>query len=522
MNNKLVIVPLLFCALISACSRHPQETEPNDSFDTAVKIEQNSVVTGTISSDSDQDYYTFDCTQEGRISIDLTSLKGINHQITLYRKLDGNQAILKRIDDSRKSSPEYMPVFGVMPGTYFVKISHGERDTAKGSEEIRYELTLAPFSAPEGTSVEYEPNDLPRIATPLDSGVPLAGYYSPSFNKLNDKGDEKYREYDYFSFEVSPSQAGGFIADFTVSGVPGVDSIITLFGPNGFPLNESDSGEISAGESIVGQGLNRSGTYTLRLAVKNYASNNQTPYILNFTAAKADSSIEMERNDEITSANIMRAQTVRGRIFPEGDIDYYTYLAGDDPHFVSVKLVPAEGVNCRVHMYDAAGEKLFEVDNEGPGMAEVFPGIFTTGRMFIQVEAFAGELGADKYYTLSVERTAYQDDVEFEPNDFKEGATPIENSIMYGYTSYPGDTDFFLVSTEDREQISFRVSGIKGASATVSVTDNLGYVINTYPMEGEDIVEFTELVNRRAYLKIDTQLPNYNQPYIIEIFTEGR
>ncbi|MFW6365523.1 MAG: hypothetical protein ACOC2H_03490, partial [Spirochaetota bacterium] len=286
--------------------------------------------------------------------------------------------------------------------------------------------------------------------------------------------------------------------------------------------NRSDTGAIGADETIVGQGLTESGVYTVRLSVKDYASNNNTPYVFTFTASRADSSIEMERNNEITSANVMRGETVRGRIYPEGDVDFFTYIVGEDPRFVTVRLVPPDNVNARMHLFDAAGEKMFEIDNAETGMAEIIPAVFAEGRIFVQVEAFAGEIDADKYYTLSVEPSAYQDNVEIEPNDEKEQATLLSDGIMYGFSTFHGDTDFYLLETEDRQEVSFRITGAPGASSTVSVTDNLGYIINSYPVEGEEIVEFTELVNRRAYLKVDAQRENYTQPYIIETFTQGQ
>jgi hypothetical protein len=521
---KKIFLFTLFAALILcvSCSSKPKEKEPNDTFEEAQLINIVSSTVGSIGNETDKDYFMFECGWTGQISIELTSLKGINHQIVVYRKLDSKYAVLKRIDDSRKSSPEFMPSFGVMPGTYIIEISHGERDTPKGSTDIEYTLTLSEFVTENETNVEFEPNDLIRIATPIDSTTSMTGFYSPSFNKLNSREDEKYQEFDFFSFEVDSSQAGRYLADFTVSGVPGVDSVLTVYSPDGFPLNESDSGAIGAGESIVGQGLPEAGVYAIRLSVKNYASNNQDPYILNFSASMADSSIEIERNNEITSANIIRGDSVKGRIYPEGDKDFFTYIVDDEGKFITIRLLPTEDVNGRINIYNASGEKLFEVDNTASGMAEVVPAIFAVGRVFIEVEAFAGDVDAEKYYTLQTQLSQFQEKIELEPNDVKEQATPIDVSSMYGFSTFKADIDFYVIEADGREEIIFNFTPPDNSRFEVSITDNLGYVINSYEAADGEGIEFTELVNRRGYLKIEALQENYEAPYLIELFSQGQ
>ncbi|MDA3900851.1 MAG: hypothetical protein PF637_10070 [Spirochaetes bacterium] len=512
MYRIILTIIVVLAVLCYSCSSSKNESEPNNSIENAQPIMIGSLIKGCIESDDDIDIYIMTVEEEKRVSLSISQLKGINHSITVLRDIGEKQVAVKKIDDSRKSSPEKMPLLGLIPGTYYFVISHGERDEKIGSSQ-KYTFIINELQ--DGV-YEFEPNDIPRMATPIVSGTGILAFYSPSFNKLNKSANNKYREYDYFSLTVSNSEAGRFLADVSVSGVPGVDSVITMYSPAGKEINRSDSGVIGAGETIIGQGLSDPGTYLIEIYGKNFASNNETPYTLNLNIAEFDSSFEMELNNSIESANVLRGGSIKGRIFPEDDVDYFVYIP-ENPEFVDISLIPSPEINGRFVLYNSAGEKVFEIDNHEAGMTEQFPAFFSGEKFYIQVLAFAGEMDSERFYTLSVKPGSYQDSIELEPNDEKERATYIENGLMYGYSSYKNDKDFYMIETDGRKNKILRITGVNGANFEVSITDNLGYIINSYELNDDNILEITELIDKRAYVIIDTKEAVYDKPYIIEI-----
>ncbi|MBN2436161.1 MAG: hypothetical protein JXK07_12925 [Spirochaetes bacterium] len=509
--KNIFLLVLIFS--IYNCSRNGSENEPNNSFDTSTPVTIGKKIAGSIESAEDIDFFKLDVDRETRISISLSQLKGINHSITIFRDLNGKQTAVKRVDDSRKSSPEKMPCLGLIPGTYYIVVSHGERDEKKGSDQ-KYYLLIDELVQDE--NFEFEPNDTQRLATPVTSGNSISGFHSPSFNKLNKSSENQYREYDYFSFKVSSQEAGRYLADISVSGVPGVDVVLAMYNPSGQKINSSDVGIIGTAESIIGQGLSDAGNYIIEICAKDFASNNDTPYTLNVNVSEFDSSFEMELNNSVESANVLRGSMIKGRIFPEGDEDYFVYIPSK-PGFVDITLVPTPEINGRMALYNAEGDIIFEIDNHEAGMTENFPAFFTGEKLYIRVTAFSGEVDSEKYYSLYVKESAQQESVELEPNDEKDRATFIEKEIMYGYSSYRGDRDFYLIETKLRAEKIIRITGVEQAHFEISVTDNLGYVINSYELKDGNVLEITELVDKRAYLIIDAKEAVFDRPYIIEM-----
>lgn len=514
--KKLLLSYILFTLfLLFSCSDRINEKEPNDSFDDAEEIALDETVKAYIDTSTDSDYYRLQVDRELRAGISLSSLKGINHSITVYRDLGGKKPPVKLIDDSRKSSPEEFPDIGFFPGVYYICIAHGERDEPKGTREVAYRLRVSTVDT-EDKAYEFEPNDQLKLATPVTPGVDVYGYYSPSFNKLNkSSGEEKYLEYDYYEFDLSRSSRR-VVADISLSAVPGVDAVLKIYSPSGKLLNQVDSTAIGGGESLLGQGLPVQGTYYVEVTGKSYASNNEVPYTLLVALNSFDSSVEMEPNNTIEEANELSDEAIKGRIYPQGDEDYYSYIP-EVPHFVDIDLASASSVNCRLTILNAKGEELVVADEGGEGIPEKVPSYFTGERLYVKVEGFSGQSDPEKYYLLALKNSMFQEDMEIEPNDTKERATYIEKNLIYGFSTTKDDKDYFLIEHEGKNELDFTITAPENAELVVNITDNLGYILNSYELSGEEPLVVHELVNKRAYLLIETKKANSAKPYMIEI-----
>jgi hypothetical protein len=90
-----------------------------------------------------------------------------------------------------------------------------------------------------------------------------------------------------------------------------------------------------------------------------------------------------------------------------------------------------------------------------------------------------------------------------------------------GYTSYPGDKDYFLLAFNSRINERFEVTGVKGGEIKVSVTDPLGYIIRSVDVRGNSKIVFNETIDKKGYLIVESLSEDYDNPYTI-IFGGGK
>ncbi len=507
---KIISVLILIGILSCGCSKNgSKEKEPNNSSKNANEIELSRPVTGYLHDDSDTDYFKLEVDKQSIASITLSPIKGVNHALLIFREIDGKPFLLKTIDDSRKSSPEEFPNMGLKPGIYYFQVAFGERDSAKGNEKNSYQLKI---TAEENSNEEFEPNDIRDYATPITSSVEYKSFFSPAFNKLNDKDVDKFREYDYYSISVmSPSS----VIDVSVSGVPQVNSVLQLKDSLGNLIASADAGLEGAGELIKNRGISEAGIYYIVLYSKNYEKNNEVPYLLSATVKGYDLSNEMESNDTIDSANQILGKDINGLIYPEGDIDIYVYQP-DVSKQLSVKAIPPQSVDIKLKVSDIDGKTLFDVNNNPAGVMEVIPNIITDKKIFITVSAGGASFDPDIQYNLILEEYSLSDGSEKEPNDAKEDANIVAGQYIQGYINRKNDTDYFFLQYGKKVNTAIKFRGVKNTNIEISVADNFGYVAKTEKSLSGSNIEIKETINGSGYLIIKGETPSA-EPYGIEI-----
>ncbi|MCL1833305.1 MAG: hypothetical protein FWG49_02265, partial [Leptospirales bacterium] len=231
-SYKKSILLIIFVILFTSCNKIKiYETEPNNTFETANKIEIGREIAGYLDSENDIDNFLLDINEIQILRIDLSGVKGVNHAINIYKKEAGVFKLIKVIDDNRKSAPETFANLYASPGQYIFSIVHGDRDPKKGNNENPYilKITSRPYS-----NEEQEPNDTPHSANEIFFDLPITGYFSPGRNPLNKKDKDSKDsagdmvETDWFKFNVSHGNTPALI-DVTLSGVHGIDSVISIF-----------------------------------------------------------------------------------------------------------------------------------------------------------------------------------------------------------------------------------------------------------------------------------------------------
>jgi len=120
-----------------------------------------------------------------------------------------------------------------------------------------------------------------------------------------------------------------------------------------------------------------------------------------------------------------------------------------------------------------------------------------------------------QYYHIRAGIATEQNNAEGEPNNTKEQAGII-TSDMNGYLSYKGDKDFYLFENPGRSEVEITLAHNGSDASTLSVTDNLGYIIRTIESQNGSVI-INEFVNDRLYIIVETTGQGSEQPYRITI-----
>jgi len=496
------------------CGEKPMvETEPNNSFDRATTITVGKPVAGTLAGRDDRDFFRLEITEPAVFDIELSPVRGINHSFKIWKGLD-SPVMIKQVDDLRKSSPERMCNLYAVEGSYFISVEHGEKDVPRSGSEDRYVLTVK--GRPPGDE-EREPNDEALTANPVEINREITGYFSPAYNRLNRNPESPMREEDWFVMTPGADTSGQLLLDVVLSGVPGVNSVLYLYGPSMKLLGRADAEGPGHGEILKGIGVKGNEACYILVTTKNYSSNNDVPYSLIVSSRVHDPKTEMEPNNNVETANMIMEGLIGGTVYPKGDSDYFRYRGDSARGIYRIEAVPPLSMDIRVKIINGAGETLQVIDNGGAGFREVFPNLPTGDDFYIQVYSTDAYSDSESEYRLSVSPVEFAVSQEREPNDVKENATVINETLIYGFVSKKNDVDYFSVKNPGRMIREFKLKGIKEGRLRFSVTDPLGYIIKTEEIEGDRSVTIRETIDQRGYIIVEAVKENFDAPYIISI-----
>lgn len=510
-KKSILIICIAVTILVSCKIQSSEETEPNNTFSSANRIDAGKEYIGILDSESDIDNFiiSFDEDQVARIFV--SGIKGVNHAIQIWKLDSGTPHLLKTIDDNRKSSPEEIANMYFTPGDYILTVNHGTRDAKKGNPDSKYTLrvtTRSPYKE------EKEPNDVRDSANIINNGDTLSGYFSPSRNMLNEDSLFPYREEDWFRTEIVSGEENPVTIDLTITGVNGVDSILAVYNSDMKELALSDNAGAGGAESVTGLGVKESGTYYILVASKSFQFNNMEPYQITLNTSIHDSGSELEPDNSFEDSFKVSGGQVTGKINYAGDQDYYFYDELKEGS-VRIRLQVDPQLDGMITLYSSERKKLIEANNGGTGVEEVIPAVPVRSGIYVKTNS-PQQGAADLRYKLSFEQVTLNSDLETEPNNSIKEANQINDSIS-GFTSFKNDKDYFLVKTGDRTKYRINISSPGSGTIRVSTTDQMGYIIKTKTVSNGNSVSFQELFDKKGYIIVDTVTPDYENSYSLSI-----
>jgi len=507
--KTIFFIFLIFIA-ISCKKSKLYETEPNNTFSQANRIELNSEIYGYLESETDIDNFIFESLENQVVRIELAGVKGVNHAMQIWRVENSRVTPLKIIDDNRKSSPEEFANLHIPPGIYIITVMHGNRDEKKGNTENPYMLRL---TSRHYISEEEEPNDTPVNANHISDSVQITGYFSPGQNLMNEQGE--YREEDWFKFTIDENENLPLLADIQLKGVSGVDAVIQILDSGLNLIASSDNSGPGGDESLQNIGIKVPGTYYILLYSKNYQYNNSEAYFLNFRLKPHEAGTEIENNDTIERANIISGNEIRGRINSTDDVDFFLFKPDSRNNLYRVELATPAALDSLIEVYDHRKSKIMEVDNSGPGGSEIIPNLFINEAVYLKVSSKSG-FDSNAEYVLRMTPLNIEGPVEKEPNNNLRDANILDKSIS-GFITYKDDIDYFLIKSDSRKKLNLTIRGVKDGIIKVSTTDPLGYIIRTVEVKGDQTISMVEMFDKKGYIIVEPVKAAYNDPYHISI-----
>lgn len=345
-------------------------------------------------------------------------------------------------------------------------------------------LTLLAGSC--GPAKEAEPNDSYQQATALKAGGKATGTIA------NPKDQDWYR-LDF---------AGAGTLTASIGGIKDVDFVLSFYDKDRRELKRVDETTVGGDEQLLDLGVSP-GAYYLVVSNNNAQSANPGQTYELQTTFDRSAGRETEPNDTALTAQALEAGGLsKGHYWPAkqslsedpeaGEEDWYAIEVSKPGLFllnIDVSEVPkVDGI---LEVYDTNGYKLKELDAGGVGEGESLRnfGVRGPGKFLLRMRSKYKNAGnPDVPYDLLTELLPYRGATEFEPNDQRVDATPLDLDAISGTIAPAGDQDWYKItaSTDSKQLLRAELSGLSGMDLTLSVRDALGAEIVTVDNMGKE------------------------------------
>jgi hypothetical protein len=346
-------------------------------------------------------------------------------------------------------------------------------------------LVLGIFAAC-GPSKEAEPNDSYQQATPLKAGGKATG-------TIGNPKDQDWYRIDAIADGVLTAKLGG---------IKDVDFVLSFFDKDRRELKRVDETTVGGDEQLLDLGLS-AGAYYLVVSNKNEKANNPGQVYELQTKLDGAAGREREPNDTaLTAQTIEAGGLAKGHYWPAKQLlseepeaaeeDWYSIeVAKPGLFLLNIDVSEVTKVDAILEVYDTNGYKLKELDAGGIGEGESLRnfGVRGPGKFQLRLRSKYKNAGnPDVPYDLLTELLPYQGATEFEPNDQRADATPLELDSISGTIAPAGDQDWYKISvaSDTKQLLRAELSGLAGMDLTLSLRDGLGNEISFIDNMGKE------------------------------------
>lgn len=459
------------------------EQEPNNTSKQPNAVDLQKTYRGTLGpvvKKGDEDWYVIDAgAEKKRIKVSLGAVPSIDLSLVFFNEKAETVAV---VNNRGAGEAEVVPAYGLLPGKNYLRVREVEK---KGKPPVSDEVNpyLLSFEVlGETPDEELEPNNVDRNASPLTANKEVSGYLAWG------------KDVDWYQIPTAGVEAGSLMRiDF--KGAEGVTPQITLYdaivAPLWGPVTPVKSDEQLTLRNIAiktGPGFEK---YFIVVEAKKGA-NPDLKYTLAVSFEKGSGETELEPNDDRKRATPIDNGQRLGGTLSQSDADFYKVVA-DAPAILRVDVDPLPGVDLRVEVQNAEGQKTFAVNSKGKDEGETIPGIaIPMGPSYIKISGGKGEFNNSENYITAITLTPQDGTMEKEPNATKDEATEIALGLtLSGYMFPLKDVDVYrldLSQRTDPTSLQLTVTGILKVDQSVELRDSTDAVVQAAAKQpaGED------------------------------------
>ena len=350
------------------------ELEPNETAQQASPLELPGVTRGhywpsrnLLAGDTaytEQDWFRVDvATGLFLLDFDLSDVPKVDPVVEIY---DTNGYKIKEVDSGGAGEGESFKDFGVRgPVTYFIRLY---AKNGAGNPDVPYEILteLIPYQG----KTEFEPNDQRTDATPFENDT-ISGTIAP-------EGDADW-------YKVSIKDEGKQILRASVTGVDGLDLVLTVTDALGNPLLSVDNMGKGQPEVLTGLGVTKGDYYLVVSEKSGRAADARDSYTLTKAVIPYQEGLEYELNDTTSTAQPLKVGGgVDGYIGWKGDADVYQFNVYQKGTVV-VEIAGVLNVRFQAALFDQDGNSLQQWSADKQGDSMTFQKDLDAGTYFLKL-----------------------------------------------------------------------------------------------------------------------------------------
>lgn len=416
LSTLMAVIIAFGCVSVASAAIVDEQNETNGTMETADAFAFVDTAKGKINSSDDVDWYCFETTEDGLITVTLTHTVNASastyFKVEIYNENAKAEASFSSKGDAEKSSS---PAFGSVAGKHYVKVQKGD----VVDSTLSYEISVAINT---DALCELEANDTYDKATEIT--VTGFGPYDKYVGTIPSEGND----IDYFKFEVTkPGYVYFYVEnDADVKGEYNVELQTWINGNDGVAISKTIGAfTVKKEDTLVqspGVGV-AAGDYYLAI---NGTEGGYKVYVGFAESEKRES----EYNDTIYDADLIaNGGALWGSLFDKNDKDYFKFTVDADKSNYKISLAAyKENIDAQwfVSVYDANNTMIDSATASNTNGAAIELKDLSKGTYYIKVES--GAIDSIELYQVGVEYTGKEEP----PKGFFDLLGAIEWDVFIG------------------------------------------------------------------------------------------